>query len=164
MAQEGVRPEASTLEQYIKLLLYHESELAETVTAALAIEPSRTTRKGDEGTIEGLPIPCHGWFYDSKTAMGDRPISDHILHVADLLSRDSGQLAMLVSKGWDAHIDIHCEGYQDPTDLTLSADDLTRLADLGLETRVTTWIVRRPPETVPQPWASHPPPRRRHRR
>jgi hypothetical protein len=119
---------------FVTLRLYSNSLSPQEITNYLGIEPSEIIEKGVEKNIlTHESINHNAWFFTSENIINSKDSRRHIDYLADKLLPISDRLKILDSQG--AKIDICCfwsseSGQGGPT---LSPQQLSKLAELGIE-------------------------------
>jgi hypothetical protein len=124
---------ATCVKTHAWLRIMSEQLDSDTVTTSLALQPTRTIRRGDLPRPDSKhPYKYSGWFLESENHVQSRDARRHLDWIIDQLRGKSAAIAMLQSEGhlidlcvlWDSG------GQGGPT---LSPNQMGPLADLGIE-------------------------------
>ena len=116
-------------ETYVTLRIYSDTKNPNELTEYLGIEPSEIQVKTQKNRL----IELNGWFLSSEGKVNSKDIRRHIDFLADKLLPIASKIKILIKEG--LKIDISCywvseSGQGGPT---LSPQQLTKLANLGIE-------------------------------
>jgi hypothetical protein len=119
---------------YVTLRIYSDNTQPDALTEFLGILPTDTQTKGQKNELRGNGlIARNGWFLTSDNIITSKDSRRHIDYLADKLLPVKEKLKSLMSDG--NQIDISCfwaskNGQGGPT---ISPQQLSKLADLGVE-------------------------------
>jgi len=116
---------------YVTLRMYSDNLSPDELTEYFGIQPTKTQTKGQISKKNLIGI--NGWFLTTKNIIDSKDSRRHIDYLTDKLLPVKDKLQSLISDG--TKIDISCfwssaSGHGGPT---LSKQQLTKLADLGIE-------------------------------
>ena len=119
---------------FVDVDLYHDAEDPDRVSEALAAEPSRQQRLGDNSATDlGLRVSVNGWFLSSETFVSSNSIAEHIDYIVGVVHPRLDQLRELVSRGWHGRVTLFVLSPKGLVDLQIPATLVGHLASFGLD-------------------------------
>lgn len=121
-------------ETYVTLRIFSEEQHPNELTEYFGIEPTKTQVKGQKNELRtNKLIERNGWFLSTEGKINSKDSRRHIDFLADKLLPINSKIKELIEK--NVKMDISCywlseTGQGGPT---LSPQQLTKLADLGIE-------------------------------
>jgi len=127
---------------YVTLAVYSKTLAAKSLTKALGVRPSRTTRAGQPMPSIGTPrlATWNGWFLSSQRKCLSRDLRAHLDFVLDQIAPAKHALELLFDEGCEAHLSVFWESAAGNGGPLLDRRILGRLAECSLELHFDIWF------------------------
>ena len=119
---------------YVTLRVYTDNMHPEKITEYLTIPPTQIQVKGDKNELRrNKLIELNGWFLSTENTIQSKDIRRHLDFLADTLLPVKSKLKSLQNDGVKIDISCYWQSESGQGGPTLSPQQLTKLADLGVE-------------------------------
>lgn len=119
---------------YVTLRIYCDNIQPDKLSEYLGITPTETQTKGQKNKLlKNRTIKFNGWFLSTKDVIDSKDCRRHIDYIADKVLPMKNKLKSLIEDGSEIDLSCYWESESGQGGPTLSPQQLTKLANLGIE-------------------------------
>lgn len=136
MAREYNHDYATCGETYATLCIYHRDLDPDAVSQLLALQPTRSQRRGDihnSSASSPIPRPIGAWFLSTRNVSQSRDARFHIDWLLEQLSDKGAAIEQLTQQGCEIRINCYWESAHGHGGPMIWPETMGRLAQLGIE-------------------------------